>query len=145
MIGRTNESSVLEQAFNDSASHFIAIYGRRRVGKTYLIRETFRDRFAFQHAGLYNRPLSDQLFAFDASLKDAGHTPDRKSRNWMEAFEHLKDLIRQSTEKRKIIFFDELSWMDTRKSDLIAALEHFWNGWARARKDPSSTLCSVRM
>ena len=142
MIGRTNESSVLEQAFHDSESHFIAVYGRRRVGKTYLIRETFRDRFAFQHAGLYNRPLSDQLFAFDASLKDAGHTPDRKSRNWMEAFEHLKDLIRQSTEKRKIIFFDELSWMDTRKSDLIAALEHFWNGWASARKDIVLIICS---
>ena len=142
MIGRANESSVLERAFHDSESHFIAVYGRRRVGKTFLIRETFRDRFAFQHAGLYNRPLSDQLFAFDASLKDAGYTPERKSRNWMEAFEHLKDLIRLSTEKRKIIFLDELSWMDTRKSDLIAALEHFWNGWASARKDILLIICS---
>ena len=109
LIGREQEIKLLKEYTKSERPEFVAIYGRRRVGKTYLVRETFRDRFAFQHAGLYNRPLSDQLFAFDASLKDAGHTPDSRSRNWMEAFEHLKDLIRQSTEKRKIIFFDEFA------------------------------------
>ena len=122
MIGRSKEIQLLNEITADDRSHFVAIYGRRRIGKTFLIRETFSNRFTFQHVGIYEGTLKEQLFTFDASLKDAGLAVNTKSKNWMEAFEKLKDLIRISTEQKKIIFIDELSWMDTPKCDLMIAL-----------------------
>lgn len=142
LIGRKKETQLLKQALQDENSHFIAVYGRRRVGKTFLIRETFGYRFTFQHAGLSGGSMKEQLFAFSSSLKDAGLMIKKKPKNWLEAFENLKDLIRQSTEKRKVLFIDELSWMDTQKSDLMMALEHFWNSFASARKDIVLIVCA---
>lgn len=142
IIGRQKEMHMLNCALHDDQSHFAAIYGRRRIGKTFLIRETFGYRFTFQHTGLSDGSMKEQLFAFSSSLRDAGLSIKRKPKNWLEAFEYLKDLIRQSNEKRKIIFIDELSWMDTQKSDLMMALEHFWNGFASARKDIVLIVCA---
>lgn len=141
-IGRIKETESLKRAFQDDYSHFIAVYGRRRIGKTFLVRETFGYRFTFQHAGMAEGGLKDQLFAFDSSLKDAGFTVEKSSTSWMEAFEKLKDLIRNSSEKRKIVFIDELSWMDTPKSNLLSALENFWNGFASARRDVILIVCA---
>ena len=142
IVGRKRETELLKKAFEDNTSHFIAVYGRRRIGKTFLIRETFGYRFTFQHTGLSDASFKEQLFAFDASLKDVGLPIKVRSKNWLEAFEKLKELIRQSTEKRKVIFIDELSWMDTKRSDFITALENFWNGWASARKDIVLIVCT---
>lgn len=142
LIGREKEQSTLQETIHDTKSHFVAVYGRRRVGKTFLIRETCGYRFTFQHAGLSNGTLKEQLFAFSSSLKDAGVTVKKKPKNWLEAFELLKDGVRQSTERRKIIFIDELSWMDTPKSDLMVALENFWNGFASARNDVILIVCA---
>ena len=142
LVGREKEIKILENAYKDDNSHFIAIYGRRRIGKTFLIRECYDERFVFQHAGLSNGTLKEQLFAFDSSLKDSGLILDKKSNNWLEAFNNLKGLIKKNTMKRKIIFIDELSWMDTPKSDLIKALENFWNAFASARKDIILVVCT---
>ena len=142
ITGRTKERRLLNEALRDDRSHFIAVYGRRRIGKTFLIRECFDYRFTFQHAGVSDGSFQEQLSAFAASLKDAGLSPETTLQSWTEAFEGLKDLIRQSTEKRKVLFIDELSWMDTPKSRLIQALENFWNGWASARKDIVLILCA---
>ena len=141
-VGREKERGILLNALKDDRSHFIAVYGRRRIGKTYLVRESFDYRFTFQHAGLYGGTTKEQLFAFDSSLKDAGYVSEKPSLNWMVAFEKLKDLIRSSTEKRKLIFIDELSWMDTKRCDLMPALENFWNAWASARKDVVLIICA---
>lgn len=135
ILGREKELDLLKKAVTDDKSHFIAVYGRRRIGKTFLIREAFGYRFTFQHAGLSDGNLKEQLFAFESSIKDAGGNFSNKTGNWLQAFEDLKDLIRSSKEERKVIFLDELSWMDTQNSNLIIALENFWNGWASARKD----------
>ena len=142
MIGRSKEKKLLEDMMRDDVSHFVAIFGRRRIGKTFLIREVFDYRFTFQHAGLANAGLKEQLFGFQASIRDCGGNPSKKAKNWLEAFEELKDLIRSSTEKKKVIFIDELSWMDTPRSDLLVALENFWNGWASARKDIVLIVCA---
>jgi len=142
LVGRTKEADTLNRAFHDEYSHFIAVYGRRRIGKTFLVREVFGYRFTFQHTGLYNAKIREQLFEFDASLKACGYESGKRSKNWLEAFEKLKDLIRYSTEKRKIIFLDELSWMDTKNSGLMTALENFWNGFASARKDIVLIVCA---
>jgi len=142
IIGRAKELELIRSTLTDDKSHFIAIYGRRRIGKTFLVRESCGYRFTFQHAGMAEGKLREQLFAFDASLKDAGLKETKVSANWAEAFEKLKDLIRQSTEAKKTIFIDELSWMDTPRSDFLRALEHFWNGWASARKDIVLIVCA---
>ncbi len=142
LIGREKETAALKSAVESNTSELIAVYGRRRIGKTFLIRETFGYRFQFQHAAIYRGTKKEQLFAFAASLKDAGFSAAHPPKNWLEAFEMLKDLIRQSNEERKIIFIDELSWMDTPRSDLLKALEHFWNGWASARRDIVLIICS---
>lgn len=127
---------------------FCAVYGRRRVGKTYLIRETFRGRFAFQHTGLANASKREQLSEFYASLKTAGLKTTGKERartpkDWHEAFHMLANLMETLPVGKKIIFLDELSWLDTQKSNFISALEHFWNGRATARieKDILLIVC----
>lgn len=142
LVGRKKEIELLNTVLKDDNSHFVAVYGRRRVGKTFLIRESFGYRFTFQHAGLSEGGMKEQLFAFTSSLKDAGYVALRRPKNWLEAFEGLKDLIRQSNEKRKVIFIDELSWMDTQKCDLMMALENFWNSFASARKDIVLIVCA---
>ena len=142
LIGREQEISELNEARGSDRSEFVAVYGRRRIGKTFLIRETFQYQFTFQHAGLFKRKKSEQLYAFAGSLKDAGLSVGTPPENWLQAFELLKDLIRLQPEGKKVIFIDELSWMDTPKSDLMAALEHFWNSWASARKDILLIICS---
>ena len=142
LVGREKEIHLLHAIQNDDSSHFVAVYGRRRVGKTFLIREAFGYRFTFQHAGLSEGGMKEQIYAFSSSLKDAGYEVKKQPKNWLEAFEALKDVIRQSSEKKKIIFIDELSWMDTQKSDLMVALENFWNGFASARKDIVLIVCA---
>ena len=142
LIGRENEIKILNDALNSDESHFIAVYGRRRVGKTYLIKETFGGRFTFKHTGIYNGKLQTQLLAFKSSLSEYGLQMEKSPHCYMEAFDALKNLICNSTESKKIIFIDELSWMDTPKSDFMQALEHFWNGWASYRNDIVLIVCA---
>ncbi len=142
IIGRTKEIELLLNIEKDEYSHFVAIYGRRRIGKTFLIREVYGNKITFQHTALSNGKLKEQLFAFCSSLKDSNYTFKEKPTCYLEAFEGLKDVIRQSKNKKKIIFIDELSWMDTPKSDLMMALENFWNGFASARKDVILIVCA---
>ncbi len=141
LIGREREKKILMEAFQAKESKFVAVYGRRRVGKTYLIRESLDSRFLFQHTGYYGGKLADELFEFCASLREYGLKDFARPKNWLEAFELLKELIRNSTVKRKVVFLDELSWMDTHGSDFIMALEGFWNGWASARTDILLIVC----
>ena len=148
LIGRTEERKKLENAYRSEYSEFIAVYGRRRVGKTFLIRETFGYRFSFQHAGLSKGNMKVQIDEFCRSLYKAGmkgvlDRNFRKPANWGEAFFLLETFLDQSPgDQKKIVFIDELSWMDTPKSDLIPALESFWNGWASARKDILLIICA---
>lgn len=142
LTGRERERKILENTLRDDYSHFAAVYGRRRIGKTFLVRETFGYRFTFQHAGLAGGSMKEQIEAFEHSIRDAGGSAAVKRRKWLEAFEDLKELIRNSSEKKKVIFIDELSWMDTPNCDLLTALESFWNGWASARRDVVLIVCA---
>ena len=143
LIARNKELNMLTQALDKAESQFIAVYGRRRVGKTYLIREAFTGRFCFTHTGYYNLPKDQQLEGFYSSLKKAGlHCDESVPGNWMQAFDLLEQLIDQCRDEKKIIFLDELSWMDTARCDLVPALEHFWNAYASARRDVVLIICS---
>ena len=140
MIGRTKEIEELNRLYESDESEFVAVYGRRRVGKTYLVRETFSDRFAFHHTGLPNATKHQQLVHFKESLVAAGARV-KTPRNWFEAFHALREVVARSAFRRKVVFIDELPWMDTAKSDFLMALETFWNEWASARKDIVLIVC----
>lgn len=142
IIGRKQEKEKLEKAYNSDNSEFVAVYGRRRIGKTYLINETFRDRFTFRYTGIYNISSKEQIAEFARSLMQHGYTDNIPSpKNWFEAFAMLQDFLEKSRCKRKIVFFDELPWMDSKNSRFLQAFEHFWNGWATARKDILLIIC----
>ncbi|MDO4511653.1 MAG: ATP-binding protein [Bacteroidales bacterium] len=141
LIGREKEKQVLMSALQSPRSEFIAVYGRRRVGKTFLIRETFDYKFAFQHTGILDAPLREQLSEFRQSLYRAGMKPRALPKTWNEAFHQLEDWLESLPEGKKVVFIDELPWMDTVRSNFIRALDHFWNSWATARKDIVLVVC----
>ena len=139
LIGREKEQQELLSLLEKEEPQFCAVYGRRRVGKTYLIRETFNYQFCFQHTGVAKGTLHQQLTAFRNSLVAAG-MKCAIPKNWIDAFELLKQLINNAPVGKKILFIDELPWMDTPKGNLIGALENFWNGWATARREKDIVL-----
>ena len=140
MVGRSREIKELNRLYESDESEFIAVYGRRRVGKTYLVRETFADRFAFYHTGLPNATKRQQLAHFKETLSQAGFR-GKTPRDGFAAFHALQDVVAKSVQRRKIVFIDELPWMDTAKSEFLLALETFWNEWASARKDIVLIVC----
>ena len=139
IIGREKEKQELLSLLDNEESQFCAVYGRRRVGKTYLIRETFNYHFCFQHTGVAKGTLRQQLTAFRNSLVAAG-LKCAIPKTWIDAFELLKLLVNNAPKGKKVIFIDELPWMDTPKGNLIGALENFWNGWATARREKDIVL-----
>jgi uncharacterized protein len=143
ITGREEEKELLDDCLKSSKSEFVAVYGRRRVGKTYLIREVFQSKFSFQFTGLANASTKQQLESFnDALLKQSGGTKKIPvPATWRAAFAQLAGIIEKRREKRKIIFIDEMPWLDTAKSYFIQGLEYFWNSWASARKDVVLIVC----
>ncbi|MBK8566824.1 MAG: ATP-binding protein [Saprospiraceae bacterium] len=143
IIGRKKEIEKLDAITQSKKSEFLAVYGRRRVGKTFLIREYFGYRFDFQVSGLANADTAQQLFNFDSALrKQSPLVFDTPSANWLVAFQRLEaHLEATKKEGQKVVFFDELSWFDTHGSDFVMGLEHFWNSWASNRKDVLLIVC----
>ena len=140
MLGREEEKRILLSLLESEKSEFVAIYGRRRVGKTYLVRETFNYNFAFQHTGLQGGSIHEQLEEFANSLIMAGMKKVKRPKNWSQAFFMLGQYL-STIPNKKVIFIDELPWLDTPNSKFVAALDHFWNGWATARKDIVLVVC----
>lgn len=141
LIGREKEKEVLLSALDSDQSEFIAVYGRRRVGKTFLIREVYNYNFSFDHTGILDAPMKEQLFEFRESLYRAGMKRKALPKTWNEAFHLLESWLSSLPEGKKIVFLDELPWMDTVRSNFIRALDHFWNSWATARKDIILIVC----
>lgn len=141
MIGRIKETKELTAAIESEQSEFVAIYGRRRIGKTFLVNEIVGGQYAFQHSGAENAGLREQLDYFRQSLSLFGRHRCPRLENWREAFFELEKMLLASDSPKKIVFLDEVPWMDTPKSGFISALEHFWNGWASLRKDIVLIIC----
>lgn len=141
MIGRKDEIRQLSDAYKSSQSEFVAVYGRRRIGKTYLITETFENKFAFHHTGLKEGDTKRQLEHFRLSLRQQGHYDCPRIKDWLEAFFELERLLDGRGTGRKIVFLDEVPWLDTPRSGFLSALEAFWNGWASFRKDIVLVVC----
>ena len=141
MVGRVKEQRKLRELFDSNESEFVVVYGRRRIGKTYLVRETFDGEFAFCHSGLARSGMMKQLQLFRSSLKEYGYEDCPRLTNWIDAFDALKVAVKKCELTRKVVFIDEMPWMDTPKSGFVSALENFWNGWASARKDILLVVC----
>lgn len=141
MIGRKQEIELLEQAYHSNRSEFIAIYGRRRVGKTFLVRQLFADKFAFTYSGMPNVSTKVQLYNFYRELQAQGCKAHSAPKNWTDAFFMLRELVASKPEGKKVIFLDELPWMDSRQSSFLPAFENFWNAWASARNDILLIIC----
>lgn len=141
IIGRKKEYELLNQYIDSNESEFIAIYGRRRVGKTFLIRKMFGERLAFYMTGMDNVTMQDQLLNFTLELRKFSGKDIPVPENWLYAFNSLATYLESLPNGNKIIFMDELPWMDTPKSKFISALEHFWNSWASNRSDIKLIVC----
>ena len=141
-IGREYEIRQLEKYRSSKESEFVIVYGRRRVGKTFLIKEFFDDTYDFHVSGLYKKSKKMQLKNFCLALQEYGANIKKVPEDWLEAFAELKKLLKSIKEKRKkIVFIDELPWLDTRQSDFLAAFEAFWNGWGAQQNDIMLIVC----
>jgi AAA+ ATPase superfamily predicted ATPase len=143
MVGRKEEIHILKSLEKSGKSAFVAIYGRRRVGKTYMVRNVFEGKFTFYMTGIANIDLAAQLTNFHASLiRYFPWMEDKKiPKSWFQAFQYLISALEANDKGQKILFFDELPWLDYRGANFIPALEHFWNSWASARKDVLLITC----
>ena len=147
IIGRKNEQLILQDCLESNKSEFVVIYGRRRVGKTFLVKEFFDNRFSFYATGVDNVKLSEELEYFNDSLMEYGSKETDCPKSWREAFNRLKHLLMNDTilrdpiTNKRIIFLDELPWMDTPRSNFRSALDYFWNSWASAQKDIIMIVC----
>jgi AAA+ ATPase superfamily predicted ATPase len=131
IIGREKEKKILSNILSLKEPEFLAIYGRRRVGKTFLIRNFFNDKgLYFEVTGQYKTSYKQQLENYYNALFIAFKitSPIPKPTSWKEALSLLTFLIKTQAENRKIImFFDELPWLATQRSGLLAALDYEWN------------------
>ena len=149
MIGREKEVKELLDLYNSNKAQFIAVYGRRRVGKTYLINETFQNKITFHHAGLSpieetksKSLLKSQLEQFYYSILQHGMKKSHRPTSWLEAFFMLEMFLQEKDNgERQVIFIDELHWLDTPKSGFITALEGFWNNWCASRHNIMLIVC----
>ena len=142
MIGREKEKADLNRFLESGKPEFVVVFGRRRVGKTFLIREYFDNRFAFYHTGMANTETTVQLNNFNSSLHKYGNIPYPKVSTWLESFEQLIHLLSNKKPKtKKVVFIDEMPWMDTPRSGFVQALEYFWNSFASAQKDILLIVC----
>ncbi|MBQ8159730.1 MAG: ATP-binding protein [Clostridia bacterium] len=148
MIGREEEIKELKRLYHRNRTELVAVYGRLRVGKTYLVDETFQGKFTFRHTGLSpadmetQGQLRSQLDHFYNSLILAGMEKKKKPDNWLDAF-FLLELFLQSIDdgSRMLVFLDELPWMDTPRSSFVQAFEGFWNNWACHRDNLMVIVC----
>ena len=141
MIGRLKEIRILRSAHESEQSEFVALYGRRRVGKTFLVTEFFNGRFSFHHAGIEGATKRETLSSFREAMKRQGHPKCPRLTTWVRAFAELETLLEDRPEPRKVVFLDELPWYDTPKSGFLRAFESFWNGWASVRRDIVLVIC----
>ena len=136
IIGRQREKELLERLSESKDPEFLAVYGRRRVGKTFLVKEYFEGRCPFfELTGEKEATLNEQLQNFVFAFRS--HFPDEaipRVRSWREAFQLLATTIDKTLSGlRVVLFFDELPWLASRKSKFLTALDHFWNAWGNRR------------
>ena len=141
LIGRKNEISILQNALKSNKPELITVYGKRRIGKTFLVRNVYKNYIQFEFSGINNCSLKQQLNNFYLTLADKNDS-FKKPTDWIEAFHQLNQYISKLTsKKKKVIFIDEFPWLDSRKSNFLSAFDNFWNSYATKRDDLVVVIC----
>ena len=147
LIGRKKEIEIINNILKSNKNEFVVLYGRRRVGKTYLIDEVFSRNYSFYATGVAEKKKKDQLKSFHYSLLKYGHNDSSLPKDWFEAFGRLinllenKKIYREISSNKRIIFIDELPWLDTPKSDFKSAFDYFWNTYGSKQTDLVLIVC----
>ena len=152
IVAREKEKAELERLMNEPTAQMLAVYGRRRTGKTFLIREYFEDNFAFKHTAVSPMELKErgegeliyrvQLNEFAASLRKYGSKDESPINDWFEAFHRLEALIDSKRKKGKlVVFIDELPWLDTPRAGFLSAFEHFCNDYVMGKHNMLLIVC----
>jgi len=143
MIGREEQIKKMNDLLESDKSEFLAVTGRRRVGKTYLIDTVYKKHISFSMTGIQDAGMDEQLFNFRIKLSEYSQFPILSSpRNWQEAFFYLKSHLDSLDKKqKKVIFLDEVPWMHTPKSRFIQMLAHFWNDYLSKEKHFILVVC----
>jgi AAA+ ATPase superfamily predicted ATPase len=143
IAGRKHEITLMKKLLNSTESGLLAMYGRRRIGKTYLIERVYAENIVFCIIGMHRASVRQQLTNFAITLSEiTNETPYKIPENWLEAFKDLKAyLMKQPTDTKQVVFFDEFPWLDGKRSGFLAAFEHFWNSWASKQAHILVVIC----
>ena len=136
LISRNRECNELQRCLDSDRSEFVIVSGRRRIGKTYLIDKFFNYKYDFTFVGEHKTPAKIQIQDFMRAIERHSKKKQPKAATWSAAFNALADYLEKLPAKRKkVVFIDEMPWMDTQRSNFVSALENFWNGWGNRRTD----------
>lgn len=144
IIGREEEKRILARLLTSKVAELVALYGRRRVGKTFLVKTFYKDHMTFMCSGQYDGKTQEQLINFSVQLNTffQKREPRKPPATWQEAFYQLQECLDyQADNKKKVLFFDELPWLDSHKSRFLSAFEYFWNMYASTRSDLIVVIC----
>jgi len=141
LIGRESEIKLLNEALKSNSPELIVIYGRRRIGKTFLINQVYKKFIKFEVTGINNVNLKNQLLNFHLKLQKS-YKKAKLPKSWFEAFDTLAEYCSSLKSKsKKVVFIDEFPWLDSRKSNFLPAFENFWNSYAAKRTDLIVIIC----
>ncbi len=136
LIGREEEQAIFKNAMYSTKSEMIAVIGRRRIGKTFLIRKYFEKDIVFEFTGVYKGTIADHKSIFSKAYLRHFNKPVSDLKNWFDIFDHIETAVNKIKKKnKKVIFLDELPWMGGSNSQFIKALSYFWNSWVSKRED----------
>lgn len=144
IIGREDEKKILKEMLTSGEAELIAVYGRRRVGKTFLIRNYYAEKIAFEFTGIHDDSLTNQLFNFSRALQEAmgSAIPPATPTNWVQAFIFLTDFIKTKLSRQPlVVLFDEFPWIHTARSGFLDAFGHWWNTWASRQPKLKVVIC----
>jgi len=142
IIGRESEIKRLNRVIAEDEAQLVLVYGRRRVGKTFLINEFFDNKFDFKFTGSYNQSTQEQLKNFSIEYNRCAKAKNSIPQDWTEAFSLLRGYLEEKDiNEKQIVFFDEMPWMDRQKSGFLPAFEWFWNSWGSSRNNLVFIVC----
>lgn len=144
LIGRNEEKELLKELLKSKKAELLAVYGRHRVGKTYLIHTYLKDHIVFHLTGTFRAPLKEQLNQFSESLQVSIGSPSPLKRpdSWINAFRELRVFLEPKLKKQKLVLFlDEFPWLDGKRSGFLRAFDNFWNNWANFQPELLIIIC----
>lgn len=132
MIGRHDETSIIINLLKEDRPELLSIIGRRRVGKTFLVKQSLADKIDFSFIGTQFGNTSNQLRKFRDQLDNFAKStiPTKIPNSWFEAFSHLTIFLQAIKKKKKIVFFDEFPWIASHRSNFLQEFTYWWNNWA---------------